>query len=456
MATVKFYLKNFKKGKHILDKDAVIFAKFTASFGQRFELRIGESVNPKHWDFKKKCVRGTHPRHYELNLYLQRFEMNLKNLYDKHRDLPFDKFKLIATASGSEKKTLFIALNQFLKAYSVEKDSKTLGRYNTMAAQLQKFDEIHSIDFHSFDHNFYDAFKEHLYTIPNPNYRDYRLIPIGNSSNDYSLDRAESGIPVGLFDDTVFKYIVNLKTFCRWAGKRGYKVNPSFEEWEVIERHYEPITLDFDELERLENFEFTIENVKPHVKKGGDVHRVIKAVNESRDYLALECRTGQRISDLKRFNLKDFSDFIWSFYPYKGRRLSSTKRHVYFKGFCLPALFILEKYGYQMPKVSEQKINDNIKTACKIVGINTHTEIYRWAQNKRIRIQGPKYEFLSSHTGRRSFVTIALQFIEPKLVKDLAGMSWATLARYEGKSSKKNIEQALEKMDSKPVMKKVL
>jgi hypothetical protein len=209
-------------------------------------------------------------------------------------------------------------------------------------------------------------------------------------------------------------------------------------------------------LEHLESFEFTIDKVTPHTKKHAEVTKIVKALDVARDYLVFECRTGQRISDIKRFDLKDYGDFRWTFNPRKGNRLSSRTQTVYFKGYCAPALSILAKYNWKMPTVSEQKINDNIKTACKVAGINQEIITYRWAQNKRIRISGPKYEFISSHIGRKSFITIALQHMEAKIVKDLAGIdSWATLKHYEGNSEQNTIEQALEKIPTmKGLMKK--
>lgn len=461
MASIQFslYSPYEKKSKKLKTTKCSIYLRFTVDRKHRFSITLGEKIEPKFWDFTNQKVRSSHPRYIEINLYLQNRETEIQNQYYHNRDLPFDKFKKLATqGTSTEKKTLFITGELFLKAYKAEKDEKTLGKYNTLFAQLKAFDEKYPIDFPSLDFNFYDRFKTHLFEIPNPNYRNYSLVHSGDSSSDYKLCLDTDGLSVGLFDDTVYKYFINLKTFCAWSEKRGYQVNQAYKSWEIIERRYPPISLLESELEKLESFDFTIESVKPFTKKHAKVIEVVKAVSVARDYLAFECRTGQRISDIKRFDLKDFADLKWTFRPYKGRRLSSKTRTVYFKGFCASALNILEKYNWKMPVVSDQKLNDNIKTACKIAGINTHTETFRWAQNKHIKIEGPKYEFLSSHSGRKTFITIGLQHLKPKIVKDLAGIeSWATLKHYEGDSEAGTIEEALEKMqDNKPMMKKVI
>lgn len=457
MISIKFYLKNPKQSGLLRKDEVTILAKVTMPSG-RFEVRTGEQIPAVYWDFKNQQVKSTYRGHYEINTALQEFKTLILQLYRDNKTLTFAQFKkLVQKKPSQEKKTLFIALEQFLTQYSAEKDSKTVSKYAVMAKQLKAFDQTNPIDFPTLDHNFYDRFKKHLYSIPNPNYPNCSLVGThGSTSDDYCIINSASGIPIGLFDDTVFKYIVNLKTFLAWSEKRGYTVNNAYKNWEIIERRYPPISLTLTEVETLENFEFTCESVKPFCKKGAEPCKVAAALDIARDYLVFECRTGQRISDIKRFSLKDFSDFKWTFTPKKGNRLSSKTNTVHFKGFCAPALLILEKHNWKMPEVSEQKINDNIKTACKVVGINQEVTIYRWAQNKRIKMTMPKYELISSHVGRKSFITIALQFMPHKLVMTLAGIdSYATLKHYEGESESSTIEQALEKIPTnKPLMKK--
>jgi integrase len=459
MITVKFYLKKPKQNKVLRVDEVSIIVKVTevGIKGHRFELKTGEKMIPKHWDTVKQEVKSTYRGHFEINTFLLEFKTNLLKLYRDNPKIDFHKFKALAQAKPSqEKKTLFIALDQFLQQYQSEKDIKTLGKYAVMAKQLREFDKIHDIDFHTLDFKFYDSFKRHLFEIPNPNYKDCSLVPCGDSSGDFEPSHGVFASPVGLFDDTVYKYFINLKTFLAWAEKRGHQVHSSYKEWEIITRRHPPISLTLAELEKLESFEFTVESVKPFCKVGAEPSKVARACDFARDYLIFECRTGQRISDIKRFDYKDYSDFKWTFTPKKGNRISRKTNTVHFKGFCAPALLILEKHNWKMPEVSEQKINDNIKTACKIAGINQEIITYRWAQNKRIRITGPKYEFLSSHIGRKSFITIALQFMPHKLVMTLAGIdSYATLKHYEGKSEDQAIEQALEKIPTnKTLMKK--
>jgi integrase len=256
------------------------------------------------------------------------------------------------------------------------------------------------------------------------------------------LIEGTKGEPVGIFDDQVFAYLIQTKTFLAWAEKRGYPINSSYKSWQIIKRKHTPIALTLSELEALEN----------HIYSS-------RAEDTARDYLVLQCRTGQRISDIKRFNLKDFSNDKWTFAPKKGNRLSPKEVTVHFKGFCAPALDILHKYNWKLPVISDQKLNDNIKKACKSAGINEHVDFIRWAQNKQIRYSGPKWEFCSNHCGRRTFVTLSLQAGMPaEYVMQLTGITeYKTIRHYKGKFEDNSIVQELEKMTGgKTLMKKAL
>lgn len=400
-------------------------------------MTLDEKIEPKFWDFKDQKVKGTHPRHLEINLYLQKIETEIQNQYYINREMPFDKFKALIRSKGTnEKKTLFIALDQFLTQYRAEKDAKTLGKYNALHRQLVAFDQIQSIDFKDLNTTFYDKFKQFLYAVPNPNYRKFRLA-FDRHSDSYSLVPSDDGPAVGLFDDTVYKYIINLKTFLKWAETRDYQVHPSYKSWTIVRRKHEPISLTKDELQKLQNY--SCEN---------------KSQDIARDYLVLMCLTGQRISDIKRFNVKDVSGNEWTFIQKKGQRLVNSKVTVPLEGFIAPALDILIKYNWKLPAISEQKINKHIKTVCKNAGIDTPVEYIRWAQNKKIVMREPKYAFISNHTGRKTFITLALQEgLSIEFVMSITGISeYQTIKAYRARFESSAIKEALGKI----VMRKIV
>lgn len=75
-----------------------------------------------------------------------------------------------------------------------------------------------------------------------------------------------------------------------------------------------------------------------------------------------------------------------------------------------------------MPIISGQKFNVYIKECCKIAGINTPTTISRFSGQKRIDKTVPKYELITSHTARKTFVTNSLILgMKEMVVRNITG-----------------------------------
>lgn len=435
MATTRLRLNHSKEKNGELKKTPCSILIDLSTNRGRIELSTGEKVIPKHWNKDRQEVRATMAGHTEINLHLAKLKQEILQVWRENHSLGVDNLRGLVRAAirggqSDQKKTLIEAVQLFIAQYAKEKNSSTLPKYKALLKRLTEFSHQYDFDFKTLDFNFYDAFKNYLHAIPNPNYTNCRLV-----RNSYSGclnlvpnldDGSNNGLRVGLFDEVVYKYFTNLKTVCAWAEKRGHEVNQSYKSFEIIKREYAPISLTLGELRKLEETHLT-----------GNI-----AV--ARDYLSLECRTGQRISDLSRFSASDIEGNLWTFTQKKGNRLNSKRIVLPLVGYCAPALLILQKYNYQLPKISEQNLNYNIKEACKLAGIDQEMYIERWAGNKKIRIPGRKYEFISTHTGRKTFITITLQFLSPKLVMDLTGIrSFKTLKHYNGDSEIGTIENAL-------------
>jgi site-specific recombinase XerD len=431
MAAVTFKLNRPKKDGKLKTTAVSVVARFYDKQTGLIEITTGEKIIPKYWT--GSAASSKMKGHVEFNQSLLNIETSIIQLWRDNKD-DLSKIKSLipsvvrGSSSTSQKKTIFEALDKFLKECESGKGLNTLKMYRSLQGKLTEFDKLYSIDFANLDFNFYDRFKRWLYEQPNPNYTGCSLY-LSDSKDCYLISNDTRGIPVGLFDDTVFKYFTNLKAFLSWSEKRGYQTHPSYKTWEIIKRRPDPISLTLDELEKLER--------APMSSKSLDI---------ARDYLVLECRTGQRISDLKRFDVLDYSDQKWTHHPKKGNRLSAKKVSVHFKGYCAPALLILGKYNFKLPTVHEVTLNKNIKEACKIAGINSDIFTDRWAGNKKIRISGPKYSFISTHNGRATFITLALSHGMPvEYVMELTGISeYQTLSHYRAKFDDKSVEKYLE------------
>lgn len=405
----------------------------------RMEISTGLKCYPSNWihqraTSKEKDFKG-------INTTLSRIETEMLEVWASAKGLPVNEIKSLLKGvvredikPVEEKKTLIQAVQLFIAQYEREKETGTVKRYKGLLKKLVGFEVGTGISevpllFENLDFNFYDAFKKFLYDTPNPLYSGYDLSYDSNTGTYTMFASDAPDRPIGLFDEVVFKYFVNLKTICSWASKRGYSVHPAFKDWEVIKREYAPITLTKDELERMEALA-----LPPHL----DV---------ARDYLCLECRTGQRISDLRRFKKEDLQGDVWNFFQKKGNRIKAKHIELPLDGFALPALAILQKYNYALPKISEQKLNQHIKTVCQLAGINESMYIERWAGSRKIRIPGKKWEFISTHTGKKSFITImAGDGVSVAFLSLLTGTSQRTIEKhYLGKISLDKVREQLKK-----------
>lgn len=480
MATVKFKLRKPKKDGKLKDVPVPINCLYNSKITGRFEIGTGEKVLPKNWTGSR--VKPAERYYDRINKHLANIEEKLLDIWRDNKGASPEVLRglviqaIQGNAPSIEKKTVIQAVQQFIAQYEREKDPKTVGRYRVLLNKLKEFNP--ELTFEELDFNFYDAFKSFLYSQLNPNYTGYRTV-YSEALGCYVVEPCKKGQEnIGLFDDIVFKYFVQIKTICAWSEKRNYPVNKSYKGWEIIKRDYPPISLTIDELRRIEDIYFNFNNVFEdgeekrltkfwRIKGYGEesifnrlkeiADERIKSYSIARDFLSLECRTGQRISDLRRFNRNDISGNIWTFTQKKGNRLNNKTINLPLVGYCAPALLILQKYNYDLPKLSEQKLNKHIKTICRIAGIDQDMYIERWAGNKKIRIPGKKFEFLSSHTGRKTFITLSLQMgIPAKVVMDMTGIkSYTTLRHYDGQSEIGTIEKWLKSIeDNSALMRK--
>ena len=95
---------------------------------------------------------------------------------------------------------------------------------------------------------------------------------------------------------------------------------------------------------------------------------------------------------------------------------------------------ILEKYNYELPKFSDQKLNEHIKIACELAGINTEIELQETKGGKKVYNTYKKWELISSHIGVKTFISLMLQSgMQVKEVAEIVGKSVKVIeAHYHG------------------------
>lgn len=119
-----------------------------------------------------------------------------------------------------------------------------------------------------------------------------------------------------------------------------------------------------------------------------------KNPNESlvRTQFLLGAFTGCRHSDYIRLNNRNIVNGMISYVSVK------TKSHA-----VVPMKPIVAELlnGLQKSEISDPTFNNNIRNICRKVGINEPVKIFKAGKE----VEGEKWEFVSSHTARRSFAT---------------------------------------------------
>jgi integrase len=432
MATVSFRLHNPEEGKK-----ATILCCLYISDQIRPEYSTGERVLPISWQCNRVIggVKGgvTKPDASHINLHLSQIETDLLQMWRDNKQSSAGVIKQLAKKiiKGNtvidKKKLLSTVLKAFITWMRKDYSPLYVKKFETLERKLTAFNPNLQID--ELDNEFYDSFKDHLYGL-------------------------------GQIDSTVYKTFTNICTFLDWACNHGYDIHqtnhkPTYKSWEIIYREPEdPISFTTTEFAAIENVQITEELINdkippdPHGRRGD---RTVKALELTRDYVRVECRTAQRISDVKRFDLKDVVDQVWINRVTKGRQRKQRIVRVPFDtDFTGPAWEILRKHNFKLPTLSEQKLNKNIRLLARLAGITKVITVKYWVRNEQKEIEIEKCDAVSSHTLRKTFITIGLQYMMPKIVKDLAGISWNTLKHYEGNSEDETLREGLKSM---PLMK---
>lgn len=398
MITVKFYLKNPKDLKN------TILVRVRA--GRRLDLvsATSEYVNLDDWDAKagacltviQEMKRGklvesrsgdTRARialNSSVNLSLSNLRDQIEQAYKKAAHTIVDKQwlqqiifpdRFVAQEKIEEKKEP--NLLEYAKIYLDEKENDyrkgkikvaVVKKTKSIIKILERFIKNEGIDpplMTEIDINFQRAY------------------------DDYCLE-VEEYQPS--YSNRTFKAI---KTICFHASAHGYKINEGIRYLKITLNRSKYPTLSFHELEVIEKHQF-----------------VDEYLDNARDWLIIGAYSGQRCSDLLRFNHTMLETEIIDGKPIQFIcfRQQKTDKQIRL-ALHYKILNILKKREGQFPRViSDQRFNDYIKKVAERAGIDEMTEggISQLDENGRMRKKFglyPKYKLITSHLCRRSFCT---------------------------------------------------
>jgi len=378
-----FNLKDTKKNSPTL-----IYLRASIKGANKYlKYSTGEKIHPKHWDFDNQFpvkLKGKSTEAMQINSvinqlsrYGEAFQLICTKIEAQNLDLDVD---LIRADLDYEFKKASVSPNSFFAVFDeFIREKKDLGkitvdttrRYENIKTVLTNFTEStgFKINFRSINDQFYVKFVKFSREV------------LKHKNN------------------TLGRNIGFIKTFMNWSANKKYHTNFEFKRFEKISSETDEIALSSEELNILWNFDLTNN----------------KRLEKVRDVFVFGCATGMRYSDYSRINEKNIRN---------GQIFINTQKQKSNLGIPLNkySKTVLEKYDYNLPMISAQKFRDYIKEVCEKVGFTEKIIKTSFIGKDRIEEEFFKYDMISTHTARRTFITLSLEKgMRPDIVMSISG-----------------------------------
>lgn len=204
-------------------------------------------------------------------------------------------------------------------------------------------------------------------------------------------------------NSTLNKRMQDLRAFFKWCDDTGIHINTAYKTFKPklkIVRNA-VVYLEAKELLQIYNYEFADKD---------------SYLELSRDWLCFSAFTSLRFSDVERLKKKDIRSDYFEITTKKDADPVKIELNKYSRD-------IIKKYSKNplagdraLPPISNQHLNANLKKIGKLCEIDTPITKTHYQGSKRIEITKPKYDCITAHTGRRTFICLALSMAIPPTV----------------------------------------
>ena len=359
---IKFNLKSYADDK----AKTQIFLVYNFD-GNRLRYYTGKRIEPKYWDKEKQRAKTNYSNAVSLNQFLKTTANFLEDKYNelkilgKRITIELLKDELNNRFNIGDEADLVEKYDEFLEASVNERAPATIRKIKTTLSRLKEFQEEKKfrISFDTVDLNFDERFKDFLIN-----------------------DKKQT-------NNTVAKHYKNLKVFLNWATEKGYNTNLEFQKFKAKQNDGEIYFLTWDELMKL--FDLEIESPK---------------LDRVRDIFCFGCFTGLRFSDILNLKQDNISNDTIQIQTLKTRGktiipLNKYSRAIYEKHKSTETYSLFNA-------ISNQKMNEYLKELGQLAEIKDPVQIIHYRGAERIEKIVPKYEVLTSHVARKTFITNAM------------------------------------------------
>lgn len=204
----------------------------------------------------------------------------------------------------------------------------------------------------------------------------------------------------GLRVSTLVTLCDQLRSVLNWAVKYNAKVSPTYGDYRIQKPQNTEIALTADEVSRVSYFD-----VETCYKGRRPEYR--ETMRRVRDMFVLSCNLFQRHSDMVRITAGCFERNIFRITQQKTGNVAVVDIDKY---SIVPktTYAILEAYNYEAPYKSDiRNYNGHLHQLMKDIGLVEPVRIEERGVDGRMQTRMvPKYQLISSHTARRTAITI--------------------------------------------------
>ena len=204
-------------------------------------------------------------------------------------------------------------------------------------------------------------------------------------------------------ENTIYRTIHFVKTILNFAERKGVRTCVRELEIRRERQKREVVTLTENEISKIQQTE------------------VPKELQPAKDWLLISCYTGQRFSDFMNFDYHKLQcigeKMCLSFIQKKTKKDILLPLHP-------DVLNTVERNGNGFPKLLDiQHYNTYIKEIARLADLNVLVKARKRFGFRSKLVEAEKWEFLSSHIGRRSFATNFYGKIPTPLLMEATGHS---------------------------------
>lgn len=187
----------------------------------------------------------------------------------------------------------------------------------------------------------------------------------------------------GLKLNTIGKAIKHLRGFIKDRVKRKIVKPIDLSDFKIPEEESDAIYLTYEEIAKIYQTDLSEHS----------------HLTEYRDLFVLACLTGLRFSDFSTLRPEDLQrDMLYKKQEKSDHWVIIPLRHE-------AKLIFTRQFRDRIPELTNPEFNRHIKTIGKLAGITQIVKFSYKKGNQTITVIKPKYEWITSHTARRSFCT---------------------------------------------------